>query len=125
MKPDNPSNGPEEREARLTALLLGELNPAEAAEVRATLAQDAELAQLHDRLQRTIALVRDATHESSGHGWPAAAPTRFSAQRREVLLRKSSVIAAAEVASPRRRGIPWYVPMSLAAALIGFLGLVM
>ena len=52
---------PAEREQRLTALLLGELPPTEAEEVRRALAADPELAREHERLRHTIELVRETT----------------------------------------------------------------
>jgi len=39
--------------------LLGELPPAEAELLRWTIVQDPELAKVHDRLQRTLGLVRE------------------------------------------------------------------
>ena len=55
------SNNPEEaREARITALLLGELPQAEADALRQEIARDAELSKLCERLSRTIGLVKEA-----------------------------------------------------------------
>ena len=58
MNPDQPSR--EQIETRLTALLLGELPADEAALLRYTMAQDPALQQLHDELQATLVLVREA-----------------------------------------------------------------
>lgn len=64
MNPDLPSTPREEWEARLTALLLGELDPAEAASVRERLAQDPELASWHEQLRQTLELVRAASAQT-------------------------------------------------------------
>ena len=50
MNPDSPRPPREELEARLTALLLGELPDEEAAALRELIAKDAQLAELHERL---------------------------------------------------------------------------
>ena len=57
MNSDQPSR--EQIEARITALLLGELPAAEAELLRWTISQDADLQKLHDELQSTIILVRE------------------------------------------------------------------
>jgi anti-sigma factor RsiW len=44
MNPESSQPSPDDREARLTALLLGELPVAEAESLRAEIAADAELA---------------------------------------------------------------------------------
>jgi len=72
-------------EARITALLLGELPADEAELLRFTISQDTELQKLHDELASTIVLVRDVVKA------PAAAseksePLKLSADRREKLL---------------------------------------
>ena len=59
MNPNLPQPSREDIEVRITALLLGELPPAEAELLRWTISQDAELAKVHDRLQRTLGLVRE------------------------------------------------------------------
>ncbi|MBI5387845.1 MAG: von Willebrand factor type A domain-containing protein [Verrucomicrobia bacterium] len=122
MKPDSSPTPPETLEARLTALLLGELTPAEAAEVRAALAQDAELARLHERLKLTIALVREAAASPAEKSAPPAVPVKMSPAKREKLLARFKVIAPKELSQPRRR-IRWYIPASIAAAVIGLLTL--
>ena len=57
MNPNQPSR--EQIEARLTALLLGELPDAEAQLLRYTISQDATLKKLHDELAAVIGLVRE------------------------------------------------------------------
>ena len=124
MNPDFSQLPPEERELRLTALLLGELSPAEADAVRLALAADAELAREHDRLQQTIALVRETAameRKTSTEG----TPLRLDDQRREKLLAafKTPVAppAAVPVAAPRRPRNLQFLPLALAAALVGLL----
>ena len=84
MNPEQPSR--EQIEARITALLLGELPEDEAVLLRWTLSRDPELSKLHDRLKTTIGLVR----ETVAH--PAEAPVekivvrRLSEERRRRLL---------------------------------------
>jgi anti-sigma factor RsiW len=63
MNPDQPSR--EQIEARLTALLLGELPAEEAELLRWTMAQDADLQKLHDRLKQTIGFPTNAAGNCS------------------------------------------------------------
>jgi Mg-chelatase subunit ChlD len=114
----------EERKLRLTALLLGELPPAEADQLRAALAADPELAREHARLQQTIALVR----ETSAMDRKTAAdgtPLRLDDQRREKLLASFKTPApqaiASPAAAPRRPRDLRFLPLALAAALVGLL----
>ena len=60
MNPELPHLTREELEVRLTALLLGELPPAEAGAMMQLVASDAELGQLLARLKLTIGLVHAA-----------------------------------------------------------------
>ena len=67
MNPENSKTPREEMETWLTALLLGELSAGEAAAVRELIKHDSELAKLHERLQKAIALVREGDfHQPSG-----------------------------------------------------------
>ncbi len=61
MNPDVPTTPREELEAKLTALLLGELPADEAFALGRSIEQDAELAKLYARLKETVGLVREAT----------------------------------------------------------------
>ena len=60
MNPEIPRTPREEMEARLTALILGELPAEQAFALGRTIEQDAELAKLYSRLKDTIGLVREA-----------------------------------------------------------------
>ena len=79
MNPDKPSR--DEIEAKLTALLLGELPEEEARLLRYTISQDPALAKLHDRLKATIGLVRHVSANPT-----ETAPLKLSADRRQKLL---------------------------------------
>ncbi len=83
MNPENPLRN--EVEARLTALLLGELPENEAALLRWAISQDAELQKLHDRLKLTVGLVREVAKNPEAAPAEAAA-LKLSAERRAKLL---------------------------------------
>jgi autotransporter-associated beta strand protein len=83
MNPDQPSR--QEIEAKLTALLLGELSDEEARLLRWAVAQDAGLKKLHDQLQVTIGFVREA--EKNPATTPGEnVPLKLSDERRQKLL---------------------------------------
>ena len=120
MKGDAPKTPREETEARVTALLLSELPPEQAAALEAQIAADPELKSLHARLREAIALVREA---STIREQPAPATlARLSEERRERLLEyfKSEVLPA--VQPERKRDWSWVRPLGLAAALIALIG---
>lgn len=121
MNPDSSLTPQEELEARLTALLLGELSPAEAEEARQAIARDPELAKLHERLKVTIGLVREAAISPVGATGAGAAPRQLSASRRETLLRQFKYPKPVQVAIPRSRRMRWFVPVSVAAMLVGMI----
>ena len=85
MNPDAPQSPRDELEARLTALLLGELTADETASLRETLAHDAELSRLHGRLKLALELVRETAlaPDSEAQGKPE--PLTLAADRRETL----------------------------------------
>lgn len=120
MKGETPQTPREELEVRLTALLMGELPPEQAAALEAQIAADAELRSLHARLREAVELVREA---STIREQPAPAMlVRLSKERRERLLKlfKSDVPPA--VHTPPRRDWSWVLPLSLAAGLIALIG---
>ncbi len=123
MNPDIPHQTPEALEARLTALLLGELPPDEAAALRRALEQDPALAALHQRLKLTINLVR----ETAGHpaGQPAAPPVllKLSQRRRETLLAHFKTVAPKEFAYSRREDWKKAARMGIVAAAAMLIGL--
>lgn len=122
MNPDSPQTPREELEARLTALLLGELSTDEAAAVRRALAQDAELAKLHDRLQATIGLVRETVTTQTERA-AEQLPLKLSDERREKLLAHfKTVPLLPKLANAQQAKRSWLIPMSVAAALVALLG---
>jgi secreted protein with Ig-like and vWFA domain len=84
MNPDQPSREP--IEARITALLLGELPAAEAELLRWTISRDPELQKLHDQLKVTIGFVREATENPTGAPLDKETPLKMAQERRQTLL---------------------------------------
>jgi Mg-chelatase subunit ChlD len=120
MNPDVNPTPPEEREARITALLLGELAPDVAAEVRQQLEHDPELAKLHARLERALPLIREAARDIPGSESASRGEVRLSEDRRERLLRQFKVIPLRRH-SPERRRERYGLPLTLAAVLVAML----
>ena len=84
MNPEQPSR--EQIEARITALLLGELPDEEAQLLRWTIAHDPEMGKLHDRIQLAIGLVREAVQPpAAGHG-ESALPMALADARRQKMM---------------------------------------
>jgi autotransporter-associated beta strand protein len=124
MNPETPLTPGEEVEIRLTALLMGELSPEEAAALRAQMAENPELEALHARLAKASDLLREAT--SLDATAEASAPARLSPEKRERLLRqfkKSPTPGAAVIVKPKRRWT-WLGPLAWGVSftiVIGFL----
>ncbi len=123
MNPDLPSSPREELEARLTALLLGELNATEAAEVRQAIENDPELARLHERLKQTIGLLREAAASTEEPAAEPHAPLQLSAAKRQQLLTQFKTPADQPQREPARRRSRWYIPASIAAILVAMLAI--
>ena len=104
INPENPSR--QEIEAKVTALLLGELPEDEARVLRFAITQDAGLQKLHDRLQVTIGLVREVEAKPTG-----TAPLKLSEDRRQQLM--------AHFKTPRPRESFLVKPMKLTPARLG------
>ena len=122
MNPEQPQTPREELEVRLTALLMGELSPEEAAAMQTLMANDAELTALHARLRQAIGLLREAIAIPEHPETPV--PVQLSSERRERLLahfKNPTPVAAAVIVKPRRE---WrsLVPLALAASLILVIG---
>lgn len=115
MNPELPRNPQEELEARLTALLLGELSGDEAAAVRRAIEQDGELAKLYARLHHTIGLVRETAATPAEPAAAPAAPLKLSEDRRQKLLAQFKTITPKELAPEKRR--PGIRLIELAAVL--------
>src|SRR5437867_3529015 len=103
VTPDTPKSPREELEARLTALLLGELSAEEAAALRQAIGQDAELARLESQLKETIGLVREATASKEEKTVEPAAALQLSAERREKLLASFKTTRLEIPKKPRRK----------------------
>ena len=84
MNPDKPSR--EQIEARITALLLGELPAEEAELLRWTISRDPELQKLHGRLLLTVGLVREVVAHPEEASAEKAVPRTLSDERRQKLL---------------------------------------
>ncbi len=130
MNPDAPRTAQEELEIRITALLMGELPPDEAAALLAQIAADPELTALHARLRHAVDLLREARTLPEQ---PApATPMKLSKERREKLLAQfrgikalpsaTTLLAPKPVATKRRRDWRWMVPMGLAASAMFIVG---
>ena len=124
MNPDLPPNPRAELEAKVTALLLGELSPEEAASVREMIAKDAELARLRDRLRLTLDLLRETVATPVGETPAQPASLKLSPARREKLLAQFKTVSPKEFASPSRRKISWLIPLAAAAAFAALLTVV-
>ncbi len=107
----------DDRELRLTALLLGELTEAEAAVLRAETAADADLRKLHEELARTIGLVREAGAMSTDKAGPTAEPLKLSDERREKLLAAFKTVQLPVASKKPRIAIPWRETGAVAAML--------
>jgi Mg-chelatase subunit ChlD len=122
MNPDSPIDPRSALESSLTALLLGELPHEQAAALHQKLAQDAELAKLYERLKQTINLVRETISSPAAQTADQPTPLKLSAERRQRLLQQFKTVAPKEFVPPRRRAMPWLVPVGIAAALVVILG---
>ncbi len=110
-----------ELEASLTALLLGELPPDKAFELGRAIEQDAELAKLHERLKKTIGLVRETAANPVETVAAQPAPVKMAEERREKLLQHFKTVAPKQFARPaRRRKFP-IAELSMAAGFVALL----
>lgn len=123
MSFESPQSPRDAMEARITALLLGELSAEEEGTLRAALAQDAALAQLHERLARTLGLVREAAGSLREETTPPAEALRLSAERREKLLQHFKVIPASTLARTKRPSVNWREWAAVAAMLMGLIAI--
>ncbi|HEY5914097.1 MAG TPA: von Willebrand factor type A domain-containing protein [Verrucomicrobiae bacterium] len=122
MNPESLTDPRQALEVSLTALVLGEL-PADQAEfLRRAIAQDSELARMHERLRQTIDLVRET--EKAPHQEPTATPEplKLSEDRRQELLQQFKTVAPREFAEAPSRQFNWLIPAGIAALLLVFVG---
>jgi Mg-chelatase subunit ChlD/anti-sigma factor RsiW len=119
MNPDQPSR--EEIEARITALLLGELPDDEAQLLRWTIAQDLELQKLHDRLKSTIGFMHEAVKPSVDAITPKDVPLKLSPERRQKLLAHFKTPRANKLFWLKRIEVPTLVPVLAVLAVVALL----
>ena len=114
MNPELPHLTREEIEVRLTALLLGELPPAEAGAMLQLVANDPALGQLLARLKQTIGLIRAAAIAPSEEAAAPAAPRQIAPERREKLLNHFKLPTPRQLGipplPPQRKPFRWLVP---------------
>src|SRR5215471_5039076 len=119
MNPDQPHNLRAELEARLTALLLGELSADDAELLNKLIAHDPELVKLREQLKLTIGLVRETASDPIEQESPLAGPLKLSEAKREKLLAQFKTIAPKEFAPPARKEFsPARVAIAVAAVLM-------
>ena len=99
---NNPTNRAAQ-EARLTALLLGELSGAEASALRAAIEDDAELARLYAQLKLTIKLVRETAATPSPETAAQPEPLRMSEARRQKMLAQFKTLKPKEFEPAKKR----------------------
>src|SRR5437867_335105 len=121
MNPEIPRTPREEMEARLTALILGELPAEQAFTLGRAIEQDAELAKLYARLKETVELVREAAAGPATQVAAQSAPLKLSDLRRERLLAHFKTVTPRAFAPPEKPAMSWLVPLA-AAAIVLLLG---
>ena len=107
MNPESSQPSPDDREARLTALLLGELPVAEAESLRAEIAADAELAKVFRRLSLAHELTRETVRSPEPKELSKPEALQLSAERRAALLAKFKTPPAKVVALPTSARKAW------------------
>ena len=117
MTPEFPPNPREEMEARLTAFLLDELPAHDAAAVRQAMDEDAELAQLCERLRPVIKLVRVTAANPASAATAPSTPLKLSDERRQKLLAQFKTIAPQEFSRPPQRKPSLLVPIAAVAII--------
>ncbi len=119
MTPETPDSR-QMLEARLTALLLGELSGAEASALRQAIEDDPALAKLYEQLSQTIKLVRETAASPSPESGPQPAPLRMSGEKRQKLLAQFKTVKPAEFAKPPRGKLVLSPLMKIAAMVAIF-----
>ena len=122
MNANSPEHEREELEVRVTAMLLGELDPSEAAEVGRAVETDPELAKSKARIERTIELIGEAVGERGATSNSGRDAPRLSDARRERLM---ELFASRNVQSRRlrfRASMDRALPLSIAAAFVVLIG---
>ena len=111
MNPESPTPR-EQLEARLTALLLGELPLDESAALLEIISKDAQLAALHARLKQTIELVRMTAADPAELATEPPAARRLGEERRQKLLAEFKTVTPVQFApKPKREQRRWSVTL--------------
>jgi Mg-chelatase subunit ChlD len=118
MTPNSPNTPREELEARITALLLGELAAEEAASLRQAIAQDAELSRLHDRLRQAVGLVRETVTSPEQAALASPDAPKLSPDRRAALFTAFKVIRPKELRKAGRSRFAWRELVAVAAMIV-------
>jgi Mg-chelatase subunit ChlD/uncharacterized membrane protein YgcG len=116
MNPDKPSR--EEIEAKLTALLLGELPDEEARLLRWAISQDAELQKLHNRLKIAAGLVRETVAHPAESDSLKSAALKLSDERRKKLLAHFKTPRPIILLPPLPHVRSWFTPIAYAAVVV-------
>src|SRR6201999_2158984 len=111
MNPENPSR--DEIEAKITALLLGELPEDEARLLRWSISQDPELAKLHDQLKQVIGLVREVSAKPV-----ESAPLKLAEEKRKKLLAHFKTPRTQETFLVKRMVFPRAIEVLVIVAVI-------
>src|ERR1041385_5980124 len=116
MNSDSPKNPRDELEAKLTALLLGELPADEAFALGRAIEQDAELAKAFERLKQAILLVKETEAPIAGQV-STSTPLRLSEKRREALFQQFKTVKPRELEQTRACKNWWEQGVAIAAAI--------
>jgi Mg-chelatase subunit ChlD len=122
MTPDLPTDPRQALEASITALLLGELPPDQAAFLERTIAADPELAKMRDRLKQTIGFLRETEATPAAQPAPQPEPVKLSPERREALLQSFKTVAPKEFAPTARQERSWLLAVAAAVLIMVFVG---
>ncbi len=122
MNSEFPTDPRQALEVSLTAMLLGELPSDQTEFLRRAIAQDAELANIYERLRQTIELVGET--EKTPVQQPAAnpVPLKLSDDRRQVLLQHFKTVTPKELTHVRSRSFSWFLPLAVAASFLFLIG---
>lgn len=120
MNADFPQNEREQLEAKLTALLLGELPADEAIEIGKAMERDPELKALYEQLKVTIGLVRESSVQPTAETAAQLKPLKMSSERREKLLAQFKTVTSKEFAKPAFR-ISVLLQFAAVLAILGLL----
>ena len=119
MNPLPPNDSREALEARITALILGELSSPDAAELEQRIAADPQLVALRHRLQKAANLLREACASAESGAVSSAPAEKLSPTKRDVLLARFKTVNPPVVAPQKKTRLPsWIIPVTLTACVI-------